>query len=539
MITLCITVIALTACGGKEKVNKKSLDELGFNPSGLPIVEQEVTFKIVSPKNALADNYEDMKIFKEMYNDTNVKINWENLSEESFSARRNLMLADTKNLPDAMYHAGFSDKDIIQYSTAKTIIPIDKYLDYMPNFKKILESRPDIKQIITSPDGHIYSLPRVEEMGLLQYPNLLFLNKTWVEKLVADGKLNFTPDYENGITIEQFATILKAFKDNDMNGNGDKNDEIPLSFMYQGWQGNQSDLYAAFGIPENIDHRTIVDNKVVFTATMDKFKTATNFYAKWVTDGLIDKEVFTQGQLEFLAKGKGSSQKLGAFYWWEKETVIKQEWYDDYIVLPPLIGLNGEQMIGVSNNQEISKGNFVVFSKCLYPEVLLRWIDRFYEPQISAQINYGPIGIVYEEELNEEGMLVNKPLPNGVTADELRLKNAPLGVIYLSYEQWENTVVMEPRAKLRLQLLSQYAKPYVPANVTHYPNVSFTMSEINTLNRNASDVYDYVWQQQTKWLLEGGVTDAEWNAYKSQLNKMGFEELMKAYQSAYDRYSNK
>ena len=51
----------------------------------------------------------------------------------------------------------------------------------MPNFSKILEERPDIRAQLTSEDGKIYTLPRVEEMGLLQNPNLLFLNKNWAQ----------------------------------------------------------------------------------------------------------------------------------------------------------------------------------------------------------------------------------------------------------------------------------------------------------------------------------------------------------------------
>ena len=569
LIVVLLLSIAIVGCGSNNNDPSKDLDELGYDPFGLPIVQQEVTYRIISPKNALADNYNDMLLFQNMKAQTNVNIIWENLGEESFQATKNLILADTRNLPDAMYHAGFSDRDIIQYSAAKTILAFDKYLDYMPNLKRILEDREDIKRVITAPDGHIYALPRVEEMGLLQYPNLLFINKAWVNKLsnagliknasgesftvsITGGNLADNSTYENivlndlnieingskvdGFRWDQYEAILKAMKDNAAFLTSAQN-IIPMTFRFGGWQGNQSDLYAAFGVPENIDHRTIVDNQVVFTATTEKFKQATNEIASWISKGLIEQDVFVQGEMEFLAKGKGNAQRLGSFYWWEKETVIKPEWQADYVAIPPLISPDGQtQMIGVSNNQEISKGNFVVFSKAQNPEILMTWIDRFYDPIVSAQVNYGPIGIVYEEELTADGRLIQKPIPDGMTADELRLKNAPMGVIYLSYEQWEKNLVMEYRARLRLEILEVYAKPYVPVNVTHYPNVSFTLQEINNINRYASDVYDYVFQQLTKWLLEGGVSDAEWNAYISQLNRMGLDNMMGAFQSAYERY---
>ncbi len=558
--------LILVACGDPSTTPSETLEDLGYNPNGLPIVEKIVEYDIISPKNALATNYNDMDIFTKMFDDTNVKINWTNLSEESFATTKQLIIQDTRNLPDAMYHAGFSDRDIIQYSAAGTIISFDEYLDNMPNFKNILEKRPDIRSVISAPDGKIYALPRVEEMGLLQHPNILFINKNWVNLLssqnlillngqpirvsIEGGNLEEASTQENiqlkplllkvddqivdGFTLEVYEAILRAMKTNASLLT--QANLIPLTFRFGGWQGNQSDLYAAFGVPENIDHLTVVNDQVVFTAALESYRNATNFYAGWIQDGLIERDVLTQGDFDLLAKGKGTHPRLGSFYWWEKETVIKQEWQSQYVALPPLIGPNGQQNVGVSNNQEISKGNFVVFSKAAHPEVLLTWIDRFYDPVISAQINYGPIGIVYEEELNAEGLLVQKPIPEGMTADELRLKHAPMGVIYLSDEQWQNTLVMEYRARLRLELLDVYIKPYVFEDVKQYPNVSFNLSEINTINRFGNDIYSYIYQSTTQWLLNGQITNSEWSAYVSKLNQMKLNDMLGAYQTAYERY---
>lgn len=545
LTTLGVLVSTLAACSSSSS-SVSSLDSSAANALGYqwtdtqaPIVAEKgtVSFHILSSKNALADDYNDMKVFQDLYDMTHVDVDFENISESSYAARKNLIMADKANYPDAIYHAGFSDKEIIQYSSRDVIVAIDDYLDYMPNFKAILEQRPDIDSILRSPDGHIYSLPRVEEMGLLAYPNLLFVNKQWLAELINDQAINFlsTGDLVDGLdlTLNQFETILTLFKQRDMNSNG-RADEIPFSFVYQNWQGNQSDLYAAFGIPENIDHRTIVDDEVFFTANTQAFKDATNYFADWVTDGLIDKEAFSQSQDAFLAKGKAAEQKLGAFYWWESETVVKDP--QNYIVLNPLIGHQGQQYVGLANNQEISKGNFVVFEKAANKEILFTWIDRFYDPIISAQINYGPIGIVYEEELDDNGMLVQKPIPEGMTADELRLKNAPLGLIYLSDEQWANTVNMEPRARLRLERLDLYAKPFTYPNSRPFPNISYTLAEINRLSTNEMNLYDLVYQSQTNWLLNGGVSDAQWTTYLGQLEQVGLPSILETYQAGYDRY---
>jgi len=570
VITTFLFAIILVACGGGTKTPTKSLEELGYNPNGLPIVEEQVEYRITSPKNALALDYNEMDIFKQMLKDTNVKVNWENLSEETFESTRNMIIGSARRRPDAMYHAGFSDRDIIQYSSSGTIIALDKYLDNMPNFKQLLEDRPDIKNIITAPDGHIYALPRIEEMGLLQHPNILFINKTWVNKLseenlikdkdgnnisveiiggnleddstktdikLKDLTLKVNGEEVAGFNLDVYEAILTAMKENAKLLTKDHDKLIPLTFRYGGWQGNQSDFYSAFGINENIDHLTVENGKVKFTATDSKFKEATKTTSNWLSKGLIDKEILSQGEFDLLSKGKGTNQRLGSFYWWEKETVIKPEWQDDYVALPPLIGHDGKQNVGISNNHEVGKGQFVVFENAQNPEILLTWIDRFYDPIISAQINYGPIGTVFEEELNEDGMLVEKPLPEGVTSDELRLKHAPMGVVYLSDKQWSETIVMEYRARLRLELLDKYIKPYVAEEVTHYPNVTYTLSEINKINRLKSDIDSYVYQTTTGWLTNGKLSDSEWNQYIAQLNKMKLDELLQIHQDALDRYN--
>ena len=533
--------VSLSACGKGEQEAPKDLELIGYQyeDTSAPIVTEKgsILFNILSPKNPIADDYNDMLIFKNLYDMTNVDINWNNIGDASYQASKSLIMADKRNLPDAIYHAGFSEQEIILYSSRKQIIALDDYLEYMPNFKKILEDRPDIYEMIKSADGKIYSLPRIEEMGLLPYPNLLFLNKEWTLDLINDGDVSFLTetDLVDGLdlTTEQFRTILEGFQNNDMNGNGKTDDELPLSFVYQNWQGNQSDLYGAFGVPENIDHLTVVDDVVTYTATMDRWKEATEYYFDWVQKGLIDIEVFSQSQDAFLAKGKATNQKLGAFYWWESETVVLNP--EDYIVLNPLIGPYGDQYIGVSNSPEISRGNFIILADCQNPEVLLTYMDRFYDPVISAQINYGPIGIVYEEALDENGMLVQKPIPDGMTTDELRLKNSPLGLIYLGDYHWNNVVNMEPRAKLRLERLQLVSHPFIYPGAEPVPLLSFTLDEINKLSRIEQNLGDYVYQLQTEWLTDGGLSTSSWNIFKETLEEIGLSEALEVYQAAYDR----
>ncbi len=551
---LCASMgITLASCGSGS--NGDNFDpknnSIGYQWSDVtkPILndsKNDITFKVTSSKNSLALDYNDMQVFKDLESKTNVHVNWDNISESSYSTQKSLILSSPQRYPDALYHAGFSNKELIQYGTSRKVLcAIDEYLDYMPNFKKILTDRPDIRAALENPDGHIYSLPRIEEMGLKQYPNILFMNKEWLGKLIDSNKLSFNlkkDDLKDGlkITRNQYKEILTQFKNLDMNGDGKTDDEIPLSFVHGNWQGNESDLIASFGIAENADHKTIINDKVVFTCQDTKWKDAISELAIWYKDGLIDQAAFEDSQDAFLAKGKVNSkgyEKLGSFYWWEMETVISKEQQGNYITLQPLVDdATNKQYVGVSNLQEVEKGECVIFNKAKYKEVLLTYFDRFFDPYVSAQINYGPVGIVYEENL-QDGKLVNKPLEEGKTTDEVRLKNAPLGVIYLSEDAWANNVVMEPRAVLRLDRLNKYVKPYTYEGAKGFPNISYTLEEINKLATYEQNLGDIISSQFIAWILAGkAISTSEWDAFQSKLVQAGVEEVKKINQAGYDRY---
>ena len=552
LLLLAALVLSLAACSSGGNTTQQSgsdvdtlVSEYGFQwtDPDAPILNdagaQAISFNIYSSKNASALDYNDMKIMQDLYESTNVYVNWENVSESVYAQQKNLIFGNAADRPDAIYHAGMSAGEIIKYAQRNVLLPISDYLEYMPNFSKILEERPDIKSLLTSEDGKIYSLPRVEEMGLLQNPNLLFLNKNWAQQAVDAGAVSgiTAADLVDGLTLtaDQMADMLAYFRDNDMNGNGVADDERPLSFVYNNWQGNQCDLYGMFGLNDNLEHRVVVDGKITYTVQDDRFQEATNFIANWVSEGLIDPVSFEQSQDNFLANGKGL-ETYGAFYWWESETVVSNP--ENYIVCAPLVGPDGDQTVCVSNNPEIGTGEVIIFNGVPNVEVLLAYFDRYYDPLISAQINYGPIGIVYEEELDENGMLVQKELTGDVTADELRLQNAPLGIIYLSDYAWENVVHMEPRAQLRLERLDAYATPYVPEGVKPTPNLQFTLEELNTLSSYESNLNDYIRTNLIQWLINGGVSDDQWATFQEDLNgRTNLPAIQEVYQAAYDRYT--
>ena len=501
--------------------------------------EDYYDYTILAVKEETVKDYNTMPVFEELERVTGKEVLWTFNTSTQYSNNNDPV--SIRGI-DAIYHAGFSDLRLYNYGRRNRIVAIDQYLDSMPNFSAILEARPDIAEAIKSPDGHIYSLPRVEEMGLKAYPNILFLNKAWVEKLIDGGNMPSEVSLEKEelvdglkLTRNQFKAILQKFNDLDMDGDGTTTNEIPLSFVSGNWQGNESDLIASFGVPENIQHKTIVNGEVVFTVEDENWYNAVVELNDWYNRGLIRSSAFTQTQDEFLARGQDG--RYGSFYWWEKETVVASYLRDDYIMLQPLVDdETGRQYVGVSNELEIEKGECVILSSCSDIEGLLSYFDKFFEPDYSAQLNYGSIesGAFLDEKV--DGKLIPNDDHGNQSADDFRMKNAPYGVVYLTQETWDNYVEMEPRAKLRLERLNTWVKPYTYEGATSIPNLNYTVDQLNTLNRYEASLANNI----TAWMVNritstSPPTVSDWQNFLGT-NRQSIDTVKSINQEAYDNY---
>lgn len=501
--------------------------------------EDYYDYTILAVKEETVKDYNTMPVFEELERVTGKEVLWTYNTSTQYSNNNDPV--SIRGI-DAIYHAGFSDLRLYNYGRRNRIVAIDQYLDSMPNFSAILEARPDIAEAIKSPDGHIYSLPRVEEMGLKAYPNILFLNKAWVEKLIDGGNMPSEVSLEKEelvdglkLTRNQFKAILQKFNDLDMDGDGTTTNEIPLSFVSGNWQGNESDLIASFGVPENTQHKTIVNGEVVFTVEDENWYNAVVELNDWYNRGLIRSSAFTQTQDEFLARGQDG--RYGSFYWWEKETVVASYLRDDYIMLQPLVDdETGRQYVGVSNELEIEKGECVILSSCSDIEGLLSYFDKFFEPDYSAQLNYGSIesGAFLDEKV--DGKLIPNDDHGNQSADDFRMKNAPYGVVYLTQETWDNYVEMEPRAKLRLERLNTWVKPYTYEGATSIPNLNYTVDQLNTLNRYEASLANNI----TAWMVNritstSPPTVSDWQNFLST-NRQSIDTVKSINQEAYDNY---
>lgn len=142
-----------------------------FAMGTVKVSEGDHDFVVLAVKEDVVKDYNTMPVFEKLADETGLDVYWTFNTSMQYSNNPDPVGI---NGIDAIYHSGFSNLKLYDYGRRGRIIAIDEYLDSMPKFKEILKARPDIAEALKSPDGHIYSLPRVEEMGLKAYPNILF-----------------------------------------------------------------------------------------------------------------------------------------------------------------------------------------------------------------------------------------------------------------------------------------------------------------------------------------------------------------------------
>jgi len=71
-------------------------------------------------------------------------------------------------------------------------------------------------------------------------------------------------------------------------------------------------------------------------------------------------------------------------------------------------------------------------------------------------------------------------------------------------------------------------------------NVSLTADESDIVNNSLSDMNTYLTETVYAWIFGGQVLDdAAWDTYLETMDSMNVQDILKAYQAAYDRYNER
>ncbi|WP_435170391.1 extracellular solute-binding protein [Paenibacillus glycanilyticus] len=494
------------------------------------------TIKIVRAKDPRNLPAKDMIWYKNYTKVSGININWEEIPGESASEKVNLMLS-TNKLPDA-FLGTLNTNMVMKYSAQNLFLPLEDYIQDMPNFSKMLEQRPEYKAQITAPDGHIYGLPYIEEMfGLVANQGILHIYKPWLDKL----------GLPMPTTIDEYRDTLKKFVTMDPNGNG-KADEIGLALANKdahsgigSFGRNANDFGQWFGLWGQADRSDSLsvdaNGKVFSTATTDAYKTGVEYLHQMYMDGLIDPEFLITDGPKMQAKLTNPDVIVGSLMTFSISDVVGADRAKDYVAVPYLKGPGGEMGTRENYSEMHNPVALVLTKDAKDPKTILKWADGLYDPSWSVQTNWGPLG--YQYKLNDKGVMVFDTLKDGLeTYSEMRGRNtiggnSPVAVLKDYYDK----VVEYPQDAQRLLndmkaigfVDKHLNDPYIPNTLFYDPATSDRMAIL------AAQVYGVIDNNRRKWITDGGV-DKDWDNYLKELDKAGWNEFIGYVQKAYSTY---
>lgn len=534
-----LSVVLLSACsdnGSKETAKQtEAVVDDQVTPAGqFPITKEKTTLKVMVKGSSIVENFATNEFTKWLEEKTNIHIDWEVAPEKTFAEKLNVSLA-SGDYPDVLLNMSVSPVQQSIYGKDGVFIPLNPYIDkYGVEMKKMFEQVTYVKDLITMPDGKIYSVPQVNDCYHCSLGQKMWIYKPWLDKLGLK-----MPE-----TTEEFYQVLKAFKEKDPNGNG-KADEIPLVGATNG-PSSTLDLFlpSAF-IEKDFNLRFVKDGKVQVAFNQPEWKEALKYLNKMFAEGLISPQTFTQDRNQLKQMGMNPEVPILGAIASQNQTVfvdVDNARFKDYIAVPPLKGPTGIRSTAY-NPYAVSTGQYVVTNKAKNPAAAFRMADLLLSEEATLRSTQGRPDQEWvrpaQGELGVNGKQATwKPIATFGKLQNIHWAQAGPS---LRTNELRLSVAADPKNSLELILYNETKKyePYGTNPSKIVPPLFFTNEQAEELSTLEKTLTDYRTEFFAKTVTGSLDVEKEWNNYLSTLDKMNIKRYLEIYQQAYDQFKAK
>lgn len=455
----------------------------------------------------------DATLLNEIASRANVTIKWNLLDPTSYADSVSPMLASGQDLPDIVQ---LPDLDPQQtYLSSGMFVALDEHFDIMPNYKKFLDANPVIKALLTASDGHIYYVPQTVVTD--SYQPVMMYNMPWIEKL----------GIEPPKTLDAFVEMLRAFRDQDMNGNGDTTDEIPMSVQssflpYMFGPAFGLDLVSGFYADE--------DGTVHYAqAEPEKYKAYLSFLNGLYEEGLLEVEFASLNRDQITSRFANDTTGVTYDFSWQMSTLYSAQ-YPNYdgetgiiVGVPPLSGEYEGYYVGRTPFSSI----FGVNAKAADVELAVKFLDYAMSEEAQDLYVWGMEGLTYEVDADGNRHYLPRCTEDTIWYQGLGI-NAPC---MPSQQSAEATGVL--LADWHVQAVKENEMPY---NRVPFPSTYATSEEASIVSMYLVDIQTYVDERAVAFICGYADIDTEFDSYIDTLKAMQIEEVLKVRQAQYDRY---
>lgn len=536
----------LVGCGGDESAASKVAHDDLYTESGYPVIKEgndvSISFFVGLRPGVTSYTSEINPVTAHMEEKMGFDMEFVETTDADKKQKFNVMMTGG-DYTDVILDIWSSHSELALYGNQGIFIPLEDLIaEHAPNIQAVLDAHPEVRDTWTMEDGHMYTLPRIGNSTHSEVANRMWLNKEWLDNL----------GLEVPTTTEEFFDVLVAFKEQDANGNGDPNDEVPLSgAMSSGWNTNPIPYISNAFIPNtnSSNYLNIDENgKVYYVKATDEWKEFLKYMNRLHEAGVLDPLIFSQTKDQLLKLGSNPGDIiLGATTGGSVSVFTNTSNFDiwtNYIALPPLEGPEGVR--SAARAPDYGSATLSITNACEFPEAVIRWADYLYTEEGLLWSQFGEIGngqleYAKEGELNiigEPAKYTRLPADNAKNLSWNRI-----GSDYrpADYDLWF-TAKENPAEDIEKVLYESAVNDYlpcVPDLATLMPKVEFSIDESRTIVDIITNMNLYIDQATAEFIT--GIKDVEegWDQYLEMLNKNGLQEYLKVQQTAYDRFMDK
>lgn len=499
----------------------------------MPIVTEPVTLTVGIPEQARVPSYDDNDFTRFLEENTGIDLEFVILPSKDTAAKIKLMFA-SDDLPDVFMGSSLDKPTLYDYGAQGLVLPMNDYIaQYGENFNNMIATCANqfMLSLCTAPDGNIYYLPCVVEEYHGVYQERCWIYQPWLDAL----------NLEMPTTTDEFVTVLKAFRDDDPNGNGEQ-DEIPLTC--------QSGAYMvrffmnSFIYWDSTDHMIVKEDGSVSPAYFEpEFKEGLEWLHMLAEEKLLDIATFTQDSSTLAALLNAETPVVG---------VCPHQWLDggfvdtgsqrrfDLAFMGPLTGPEGVRW-SVTHPGDPSIGMYITY-KCDKPEIAFRLGDYMMNTDISMLNRYGFEGRDWVKvEGDEESLYGDKAVWKDI-AEIWQLSSQTIswrrvGPHFHPLGTFESLSAADPKMNYN-KLLVRTAKELDGLQPEAYVPSSLAMNaeETEVYTELRPSINSYLDENIAKFIV-GDRDFSEWDAFIAEFQNMGIDDFVDSINTCYARMS--
>jgi len=573
-LTICIVMaLSLFSCAGKEVDSPSKTDEPSkteapssttgseapytlSEPGQLPVVigERPTLTLLVIPNPNIAD-FKDNEYTRWVEESCNVNLEFELLPATDATDKLAIMISSGDTLPDIV-NVELNKNVTAQYGEAGAFISLKEYYDagLAVNVDKAVAEFPEMNLLsnITAPNGEIYGFPYIQVSPSNETKYKMWINETYLQNLGLDMPT----------TTEEFYQTLLAFKEEDANGDGDPNNEVPL-IGSNGWGSNIVKFLTNAFVYEGDNDMFMLNNGEVTTSyVQDAWFDAVDYLKKLCDEGLLDPSSFTNDNNQVLTIAGTEENLVGAITnsslaYFGNDLI---EYRLRYQCVEPLTGPNGVKTVAYAASE--SAPRWYITPSCEIPEIAFRVGDFQYTEEGFMRARYGEEGLhwhyadKYAEEHDVEFFASYAALgyeakyyidpetqiwdqgPQNYNWRTIGPMFSGMGECLIGYTTFDkngNEVSPKTNPVLRQEGGSCIYQMYKPGPDLYVPSLSFTQEEADIISEIQANLRTYVNEQRTLYVTGQASDIANRDDFMKELETIGLKTLLEHANAAYTR----